>query len=65
MTKTLARLLAHSPLLSRGRRLFGQNSKDWDRLSSKFEKLQAGVYLILEDYSLGLFPPKFEDQAKA
>jgi 2-polyprenyl-3-methyl-5-hydroxy-6-metoxy-1,4-benzoquinol methylase len=64
MTKTLAKLLAHSPLLSRGRRLFEQNSKNWDHLTSKSEKLQAGIYLILKDYSLGLFPPKFEDQAK-
>jgi 2-polyprenyl-3-methyl-5-hydroxy-6-metoxy-1,4-benzoquinol methylase len=65
MTKTLARLLAQSPLLARGRRLFGKNSKDWGLLTSRFDKFQAGVYLILQDYSLGLFPPKFEDQAKA
>ena len=32
---------------------------------SKIDKLLAGTYLILEDYSRGLFPPKFEDQAKA
>jgi SAM-dependent methyltransferase len=65
MTRTLARVLAHSPLLSRGKYLFEQNSKDWDFLPSKLDKLRAGVYLILEDYSRGLFPPRFEDQARA
>jgi len=32
---------------------------------SKWDKLFAGAYVILEDYSQGLFPPKFEDQAAA
>ena len=65
MARALAGKLARSPLLRRGKRLFEQNTKDWHFLSSKFDKLQAGVYLILEDYSRGLFPPRFEDQAKA
>lgn len=65
MTRKFAQLLAHSPLLLRGRHLFEQNSKDWNFLSSKFDKLWAGVYLILEDYSKGLFPPTFTDQARA
>lgn len=65
MTRKLAQVLAHSRLLLRGRHLFEQNSKDWNSLSSKFDKLRAGVYLILEDYSKGLFPPTFTDQAKA
>jgi SAM-dependent methyltransferase len=65
VTRSIARTLAHGPLLSKGKRLFEQNSKDWNCLSSKSDKLQAGLYLILEDYSKGLFPPKFEDQAKA
>ncbi len=41
-----------------------ENSKNWNLSLSKLGKLQAGMYLILEDYSQGLFPPKFEDQAK-
>jgi len=65
MMRTLSRALAQSPLLSRGRRLVEQNSKNWDSALSKYDKLFAGVYLILEDYSRGLFPPRFEDQAKA
>jgi 2-polyprenyl-3-methyl-5-hydroxy-6-metoxy-1,4-benzoquinol methylase len=65
MTRTLARKLARSPFFSRGRRLFEQNRREWNLPLSKFDKLLAGTYLILEDYSQGLFPPKFEDQAKA
>jgi SAM-dependent methyltransferase len=65
MTRTLARLLAHGPFFSRGRRLYGQNCREWNFPLSKFDKLQVGTYLILEDYSQGLFPPRFEDQAKA
>lgn len=65
MPRTLARKIANSFLLHRGRALFNQNSKEWNCLPTKWQKLQAGVYLILQDYSTGLFPPKFEDQAKA
>ena len=65
MTRKFAKLLAHSPLLLRGKRLFEKNSQNWNSLSSKSDKFLAGVYLILEDYSNGLFPPTFEDQAKA
>jgi SAM-dependent methyltransferase len=65
MTRTLARKLARSTFFSRGRRLFEQNCHEWNLPLSKFDKLLAGTYLILEDYSQGLFPPKFEDQAAA
>ena len=65
MTRTLAKLLARSPLFSSGKRLYEQNCREWSFPFSKFEKLQIGAYLILEDYSQGLFPPRFEDQAKA
>lgn len=65
MTRTLARKLARSTFLSRGRRLFEQNCREWNMPLSKFDKLLAGTYLILEDYSQGLFPPKFENQAAA
>ncbi|MGD1089270.1 MAG: class I SAM-dependent methyltransferase [Verrucomicrobiota bacterium] len=65
MTRTLAGRLAQSLFLSRGKRLFEQNSRNWELPLSKFDKLFIGCYVILEDYSRGLFPPKFEDQAKA
>jgi 2-polyprenyl-3-methyl-5-hydroxy-6-metoxy-1,4-benzoquinol methylase len=65
MTRTLARKFARSTFFSRGRRLFEQNRHKWNLPLSKFDKLLVGTYLILEDYSQGLFPPKFEDQAAA
>jgi len=65
MTRTFAKRLARSLFLSRGRHLFAQNSQNWDFPLSKFDKLLAGIYIILDDYSQGQFPPKFEDQAMA
>jgi cyclopropane fatty-acyl-phospholipid synthase-like methyltransferase len=32
---------------------------------SKWQKLQAGGYLVLQDYANGLFPPTFNDQQQA
>jgi len=57
--------LAASPLLARGRRLFAKNASNWEMPLSRFEKLWAGSWLILDDYSKGVFPPKFVDQQKA
>ena len=57
--------LAGSFLLARGRRLFAENQRDWEMPLSKFGKLQAGGWLILDDYSKGVFPPRFLDQQKA
>ncbi len=65
ITRTLAGKLARSPFYSRGRRLFEKSRHDWNLPLSKLDKLLAGTYLILEDYSQGRFPPKFEDQAAA
>jgi len=45
--------------------LFERNCHEWNLPLSKFDKLLTGTYLILEDYSRGLFPPKFQDQAAA
>lgn len=57
--------LANSPLLRRGKNLFAENLKNWNLPLSKFGKLQAGSWLILDDYSKGTFPPTFPDQQKA
>src|SRR5689334_21720149 len=57
--------LANSPLLSRGKALFAENLRNWNLPLSKFGKLQAGSWLILDDYAKGLFPPQFLDQQKA
>ena len=56
--------LANSPLLRRGRHLFVENSSNWNFPLSKLGKLEAGAWLILDDYSKGVFPPQFIDQQK-
>jgi 2-polyprenyl-3-methyl-5-hydroxy-6-metoxy-1,4-benzoquinol methylase len=60
-----AGILAGSPLFQRGKDLCAKSSRDWSLPLSKFEKLLAGSWLILEDYSKGVFPPVFLDQEKA
>ena len=50
--------------MSRGRRTWEKNSTNWGMPLSKVDKLLAGGYVILTDYATGLFPPRFEDQAK-
>ena len=57
--------LASSFLLRRGNKLFEANSRNWNLPLSKTGKVLAGVFVILKDYSLGRFPPTFEDQARA
>jgi protein-L-isoaspartate O-methyltransferase len=61
----LARVLSRSIFLHRGRELWDKNRKDWNLPLSRWEKLQAGIYLILNDFSEGLFPPTFLDQQQA
>jgi SAM-dependent methyltransferase len=61
----LAGLLSRSFLFSRGRRLHEQNSKHWHLPLSKADKLWVGSFMILRDYSVGQFPPTFEDQQTA
>jgi 2-polyprenyl-3-methyl-5-hydroxy-6-metoxy-1,4-benzoquinol methylase len=60
-----ADVMARSPLLRRGKALFAENSLNWNMPLSKFDKLLAGSWLILDDYSKGFFPPTFSDQQKA
>ena len=60
----LASWLAESPFLSEGKRLFEANLKDWNMRLSKFQKLQAGTYIILKDYARGAFPPVYNDREK-
>jgi 2-polyprenyl-3-methyl-5-hydroxy-6-metoxy-1,4-benzoquinol methylase len=60
-----ADVLARSPLFRRGKALLAENSRNWNLPLSKFDKLLAGSWLILDDYSKGFFPPTFSDQQKA
>jgi SAM-dependent methyltransferase len=51
--------------MKRGRDLWTTNERDYDLALSKWDKLVVGTYIILSDYAVGVFPPRFEDQAKA
>jgi len=57
--------LAASPLLNRGKRLFAENSSNWNLPLTKLDKAWAGSWLILDHYAKGAFPPQFLDQQKA
>jgi 2-polyprenyl-3-methyl-5-hydroxy-6-metoxy-1,4-benzoquinol methylase len=61
----VAGAIAESFFFNRGKRLYEANSKDWLLSLSKIDKLWAGGFIILKDYSEGRFPPVFEDQARA
>jgi SAM-dependent methyltransferase len=63
--QNLAGSLAESFLFGRGRKVWEENLKHWNHPLSKFDKLWCGSYLILKDYAAGIFPPVFEDRAKA
>lgn len=63
--QSLAGWLANSPVMRRGRRLMAENEKNWNLPLSKFDKLLTGSYLIMAHYSLGRFPPRFEDRNAA
>lgn len=65
LPRRLAGLLADSALMGYGRRLMKRNEEDYLTPLSKWQKVWAGVYLILRDYSTGLFPPTFADQQAA
>ncbi len=57
--------LSSSFLFARGRTLFEANSRSWNLPMTKWDKLLAGGYLILKDFSKGRFPPEFADRTKA
>jgi len=61
----IAACLAESALLRRGRSLWAENTRDWELSLSKVDKLRTGIYIILDDYSKGRFPPRFADQQAA
>jgi cyclopropane fatty-acyl-phospholipid synthase-like methyltransferase len=51
--------------MERGRGLWQENPQFWEMPISKWQKLLCGMYIITRDYADDIFPPKFEDQAKA
>ncbi|WP_009632514.1 class I SAM-dependent methyltransferase [Synechocystis sp. PCC 7509] len=64
-SQQLAKTLSSSVFLSRGRSLWELNQQNWELPLTKIEKLLVGMYVILEDYSQGKFPPRFDDQKLA
>ena len=64
LARSLARRVAASPLLHRGKLIWEENQKNWGLPLTKTEKLLSGAYLILAHYSEGKFPPTFSDQQK-
>lgn len=65
MLKKVAAAFAESPLIRHGRRLWLENTRNWNLPLNKLQKLAAGAYIILRDYADGRFPPTFEDQQRA
>lgn len=63
--QSLAAVLAESIPLRPGKRLFQENTRNYNLRLNKIQKLLAGGYLILRDFADGRFPPTFEDQARA
>jgi SAM-dependent methyltransferase len=63
--RNLARMLADSPFLAKGKAIWDANQKSWEMPLSRTEKLLAGAHLILSDYADNRFPPTFEDQQRA
>lgn len=60
--RKVAGFLAQSWLLKSGRELWEKNQHNLLLPLSKFQKIHCGVYIILRDYSEGLFPPRFGDR---
>ena len=60
-----AGLLADSCWFRRGRAVWERNQHDLEMPLTRLEKLAVGAYLILHDFSAGLFPPAFGDQSQA
>ena len=63
--KKVAGLVAGSPVLARARRLHDLNVQTFHLPLSKADKMLVGGYMVLRDWAVGEFPPRFEDQTKA
>lgn len=60
--KIIAKCFTQSFLFARARRLLECNKRDWNYPLTKGQKLLVGSYMILHDYSQGMFPPKRKDE---
>jgi len=63
--RSVAGVLSKSWLLKSGKEMWERNQKEWDLPLTRFQKIVTGIYIILDDYHSGLFPPKFSDKSAA
>ncbi|MDD5199122.1 MAG: class I SAM-dependent methyltransferase [Terrimicrobiaceae bacterium] len=63
-TRRVAGCLSRSVLFARARAIWAENQRAYDLPLTRWQKLNVGLYLILDDYSGGRFPPKFSEQAE-
>lgn len=62
LSRKVAGSLARSWFLKEGAELWRKNQLNWDLPLSKFQKARLSLYLVLHDYSEGLFPPRFDNR---
>lgn len=58
--KAGARWFMRLPLFSSIRSTWDANQRDWNLPLGKFQKAALGIYLVLQDWAEGTFPPRFE-----
>jgi len=63
--KLISGIISNSFILSRGKRLWEENTRDWNLPLTKIDKIIVGIHIILLDYSKGKFPPTFKDRQTA
>ncbi|MCY7332480.1 MAG: class I SAM-dependent methyltransferase [Pseudanabaena sp. CAN_BIN31] len=64
-TREIAKIVSSFPFFDKARELWLKNQQKFHLPLSKTDKLIIGIYLIIKDYSEGLFPPTFDDQKQA
>ena len=60
--KKIARNLSKSPLFANARHLLDLNRRDENYPLTKWQKCLVGSYMVLQDYSEGVFPPKHKEE---
>ena len=62
MMKALAGRLSASVAFKHARKLLEYNKSDWNYPLTKIQKLFVGVYMLLRDYSSGVFPRTYDEE---
>ena len=61
----ISQKISNCPFFTKAKKLWEDNQNNFFLPLNKFQKLYVGIYVILKDYSEGIFPPTFEDQQLA